>query len=833
MYYYDNGDGQGFVDSAGYWFPGNYYFFDTSLPLFDVDTPGGVAKDYTGKAEKIDGCPGWWHVWADVPVGILSCPEEFAIWFGFHSDKERVYEGAYVDNIIIEGCLPDGEKIYQGHSQNWLTIDPGVTYFEFPLVWDDVEEGTYKAILKVKNDEGAYDEWIEFIFDIRDEIDCGIADMYVEDDFTGEIIPDGGVMTYTADAHIPFTYHNGGNVALSDIAIKATGYKIVEEELFFDDFEGMSNWVYFYEDYPLYTTDTEAFSGSKSLALNDPDINMVVGGDNQVYVRYIGYSQDYFSMEGVEDAWLDFYYKAVLPPGSVMRFMVLGYRYVVGIGGVFPDFSAGWCQKTWIGPMQPQCSYASIPWMALWDIMVNNGYMYDDNGHMTYDTGVGLWLDTTAVAKNELVPYCCFEPGEQPWSGIFVDDISITAKTVGEKAWEDTMIIPGPCEPCETCSDQFTWEDVPYSDYKICVEAICEGDTNDDNDVMCTSIIVLEDLEKASKVDFVDYTSCDDEAWCISNVVGAGDHYALATNCDDHCTPQANAFVALGDADCCPGAIDISHLTISSGGGGGLIDEDFEAGPGGWTVIDGDGNPANWEYGSTVTPAGNVGGATGSWFFIDDDAAGSGAAPSTDNWLVSPNMDTTGESGLDLDYDGDFQDMAGSGELTVYASDGIMDYAIVAYTTDQSGFDVVPADDISIVAGESSASVKFHYTDDGGWAWGAHIDNVVVTGAKSSAGKDVLIDEGFESAFPPVGWGNTGWIDSLYGFPHSGSYWAYSWTMGDTLTTPTLDFVCDSQMSFWYNAEGSTHPMTLEVYCNGDLVFQEIDYTHMMAVQQS
>jgi hypothetical protein len=68
---------------------------------------------------------------------------------------------------------------------------------------------------------------------------------------------------------------------------------------------------------------------------------------------------------------------------------------------------------------------------------------------MTYDSGIGLWLDTRGC--NDYYPSCA-DP-YKPWSGIFFDDISVSAKRVGDKVWEDVVIIPGPCDPSETCSD--------------------------------------------------------------------------------------------------------------------------------------------------------------------------------------------------------------------------------------------------------------------------------------------------------------------------------------------------------------------------------------------
>jgi hypothetical protein len=80
--------------------------------------------------------------------------------------------------------------------------------------------------------------------------------------------------------------------------------------------------------------------------------------------------------------------------------------------------------------------------------------------------------------------------------------------------------------------------------------------------------------------------------------------------------------------------------------------------------------------------------------------------------------------------------------------------------------------------------------------------------------------------------GNTGWIDSLYGFPLSGSSWAYSWAQGDTLTTPGIQLLnSNSMLSFWYMCELDSHPMDLEVYCNGMLVFAHYGFTHMQYQQ--
>ena len=90
-----------------------------------------------------------------------------------------------------------------------------------------------------------------------------------------------------------------------------------------------------------------------------------------------------------------------------------------------------------------------------------------------------------------------------------------------------------------------------------------------------------------------------------------------------------------------------------------------------------------------------------------------------------------------------------------------------------------------------------------------------------------LINEGFESGFTPAGWTNTGWIWDQYGGPCEGIHWDYSWAAGDTLTTPSLNFQVDTELTFQNAAESAGHPMTLEVYVDGDKVWEDVGYTHV------
>jgi len=78
---------------------------------------------------------------------------------------------------------------------------------------------------------------------------------------------------------------------------------------------------------------------------------------------------------------------------------------------------------------------------------------------------------------------------------------------------------------------------------------------------------------------------------------------------------------------------------------------------------------------------------------------------------------------------------------------------------------------------------------------------------------------------------NTGWLDSLYGTAHSGDHWAFSWAAGDTLTTSMLTFGTDTELRFWYAAEGG-HQMDLEIKIDDILIWSHYDFTHTTYIEE-
>ena len=845
-------DADGGYDSAIWW--------STQVGLFDVEFGYDYRYLYDGETtycSKIDGCPGWWHVEYET----TTFPDDLGIFFEWRSDKERVYEGAYVDNVEIDITEDVGEKIYQGHSQNWLTQEEtGIHWFTFPLDWDDDievsyeadEDGIdqndmyYKAICKIKDDSGGYYEWKEIDFEIGTIDECTVKITNVEDDYSHDPIPDGGIMQYPSDAHIEFCYTNNGNLPVTDTEITATGYKLEKETLFEDDFESMFNWVSFNDDHPLYVSDKFAFSGGKSLAFNQPENDMIVGGSGITAVEYIGYSQDFFSMENVEDAVLDFYWKAVLPEEAEFWLCMIGYHYIILTKYIMgPDIYTSSplygetpiCQKTWIGPMQPQGMYMSIDFDALFDLLVANDYMKDENGHETYETAIGFFLDTTNVNKEDFVPECCFEPGEVPWSGVYIDDISVEATVKGDAVWSDSMIIPGPCEPGEKCCDQFNWEDVPYSNYIIEVGTHCDEDD--------WEIRVLENLEQASKVDGVDYTECEPTAWCISDVVGndcGNDHYALATNCETNTIPEgANDYIGLEN-------IDVSHLTLAQEGVGGGCDpyeqplhpdQENSPGTGSFSDIYYD----QHVYDNIVAPYGpceinhvefagmfvygdnSPDGAEFEISFYPDDGTGYPDLMSplaTEDVVISDYTDS-GQTWLGYTVWIVETDIS---PVTVSGGDWFSAYHTISYAEDFAVCD----DDVGY--GDERATC---YDDYYGWYpdldydWSFGLYSTSIGSSVKGIECEYVIEEGFEDGIPGTaeGWTNTGWLWDYYGAPCEGSHWAFSWAMGDTLTTPTFTFGNESTtLTFQKAVDSATHPMDFEVYVDSTLVYADYGFTN-------
>jgi hypothetical protein len=349
-------------------------------------------------------------------------------------------------------------------------------------------------------------------------------------------------------------------------------------------------------------------------------------------------------------------------------------------------------------------------------------------------------------------------------------------------------------------------------------------------------ITVLEDLEQASKVEFVDYTECNPNAWCVSNVVGndcgndgAGDMYALATNCDTNEIPEgANDYVSLA-------YIDVTHLDIAGmppappGFCQPMIDDLETNGHGAFSsdyypyrVYD------NYDLGAPATISdfsfyGLEAYGDDSWdgepfnvgFFAD--AGGSpGAVISDQLWWATSSDQSFVQTWLGY---------------TIWEVSGVLGTPV---SVPASGWFSVQ----SAQLGQGAGYADLAWID--GVGDGIAYQNLVAltydmafcigeTSVLGAKGIDCRIefDDGFESTPFDANWDvNTGWLDSYYGSPCEGTQWAYSWAAGDTIGKNVLFGNYSTTLTFQKKAESATHPMDLELYVDGVFVEGWYGYTH-------
>jgi hypothetical protein len=226
----------------------------------------------------------------------------------------------------------------------------------------------------------------------------------------------------------------------------------------------------------------------------------------------------------------------------------------------------GWgYQPTWVGPDQPQGKYNPFNIKLYYDYwqQVRGMFRYPD-GSKSYTVGIGFvaWETDSYGYINAQA-----ESNYEFWSGLFVDDPVITSWGPVEEVFTDTMIIPGPVEPCDYVRAQFEWEDVPFSNYRITVSTECEGDIEEDNDEMHQTILVLDNCEKMTEkeAESMDLTGLGEGEW---GICGSDYDNYLSTNPDSEWYESyANSIVMLcpdhsGECDLEDCAINVTHLSV-------------------------------------------------------------------------------------------------------------------------------------------------------------------------------------------------------------------------------------------------------------------------------
>mgnify|MGYP001627753285 FL=1 len=157
--------------------------------------------------------------------------------------------------------------------------------------------------------------------------------------------------------------------------------------------------------------------------------------------------------------------------------------------------------------------------------------------------------------------------------------------------------------------------------------------------------------------------------------------------------------------------------------------------PAGWTTVVTSGS-ADWMFGSGDMPAGGDFPTNAAIF--DDDAAGSGEVNLVS--LLSPVYDISAAVTASISFDYAMQEFAGDGTLAVDVYDGaawqqILFVDVDTDPTNSGSIDVMPYMNADF-------QVRFTYDDEGGWGWGAGVDNFQIDFEGVSTGNVVEVELG-------------------------------------------------------------------------------------------
>lgn len=146
--------------------------------------------------------------------------------------------------------------------------------------------------------------------------------------------------------------------------------------------------------------------------------------------------------------------------------------------------------------------------------------------------------------------------------------------------------------------------------------------------------------------------------------------------------------------------------------------EDFESNsiPDGWTTVIQTGSQ-NWTFGSGTMPTG--GNFTSKAAIFNDDAAGSGSVNKAT--LYSPVYDISASTTASISFDYAFQEYLGDGILTAEVFDGSEWQQVLVVENNTSPTNTGDIDMAPYI--NPNFQVRFTYDDEGGWSWGAGIDN--------------------------------------------------------------------------------------------------------------
>lgn len=141
-----------------------------------------------------------------------------------------------------------------------------------------------------------------------------------------------------------------------------------------------------------------------------------------------------------------------------------------------------------------------------------------------------------------------------------------------------------------------------------------------------------------------------------------------------------------------------------------------------WSIVDHQGNDQVWKFGTVNN---GLSGASGYYAYLDSDGYGNGNSQNAD--LISPTLDLSGQSSVNLSFKHYFRQYQTSSTATLfYSIDNGASWTQIqqftATTANPASFDA----EIPAVAGQTQVKFKWNYTGSWGYYW--CIDDIQITG---------------------------------------------------------------------------------------------------------
>jgi len=142
-----------------------------------------------------------------------------------------------------------------------------------------------------------------------------------------------------------------------------------------------------------------------------------------------------------------------------------------------------------------------------------------------------------------------------------------------------------------------------------------------------------------------------------------------------------------------------------------------------WSNIDNQGNGQVWQFGTFSTPTPTPA-LTGNYAYLNSDGYGSGNSQNAD--LITPTLDLSAYSAVNLQFNHYFRSYTGSSGTLSYSINNGTTWTVIQTYTSTTANPATFNQAVAAVAGQPAVKFKWNYTGTYGYCWG--IDDVQITG---------------------------------------------------------------------------------------------------------